>query len=347
MAFREELKKFLFSKFPEAKLTSSGDEVVIRCRFCGDSQNDLSSKHLYLFLGDESKPPMYHCFKCNSSGVLSDSVLRKICNCDNDGEMLYNLRNTVNTISKSSKHKRKNFMLYNVHNPIPEDTDLNRAKLIYINKRLGTNLSLANMVENKIVLSLGHLLQYNGVQELTRYPKTVQALDECFMGFLSFDNGCLNMRNLVYGKRDLGNSLNRRYIKYNIFNGANDVKNCYIIPTSINLYNTIRINISEGPFDILSVFLNLCGSNRNDNIYCAIGGKAYLNMAEMFISDMGIINSEFHIYIDNDIDDYVMQNLYTVMNRFHTPVYVHRNSFHGEKDFGVPLDRIQDSWIKL
>ena len=104
----------------------------------------------------------------------------------------------------------------------------------------------------------------------------------------------------------------------------------------------IKIHIGEGPFDILSVFYNLRNMNKTHNIYAAIGGKSYVNILKLFIQDLGLINVEFHIYIDNDISDWDIHNIYEYMNIFNLNIFIHRNIYPGEKDFGVPLSKIRE-----
>ena len=45
--------------------------------------------------------------------------------------------------------------------------------------------------------------------------------------------------------------------------------NYYVIPTKVDTLSTniIKIHIAEGPFDILSIFTNLCNCNMESNIY--------------------------------------------------------------------------------
>ena len=59
----ENLKEYLLSRFPDAKTASGGRQVVLRCRFCGDSQKDKSARHLYIKV--DGDVPLYKCFKCN------------------------------------------------------------------------------------------------------------------------------------------------------------------------------------------------------------------------------------------------------------------------------------------
>ena len=88
--------------------------------------------------------------------------------------------------------------------------------------------------------------------EPTRYPNIIDQLDHGFLGFLSYDNAFINMRNLDIVK-DIYEGINRRYINYNIFNKYDNTNKFYVIPTNINMEYPIKLHIAEGPFDALSI----------------------------------------------------------------------------------------------
>lgn len=338
--FQDDLKEFLLNTFPDARPASGGKEVVLKCRFCGDSK-DPRSKHFYISLGYDNKPPMFNCFKCNESGILSSKQLRMLSVYDSDMCISLDKHNTQlmklpsNNIYKHTGH-------YKLSNRYISDNDLSNAKLGYINKRLGVNLSYQDLLDNKIILNLHDLLGSNNITKFTRHDNIVNQLSESFIGFISMDNSFINMRNLRPGK--VYESIDKRYVNYNIFGNVDNSKRYYVIPNDVNLLNPnpIKIHIGEGPFDILSVFYNLRNTDKNHNIYASIGGKAYLNILRMFTQDLGLINIEFHIYIDNDITDWEISNIWEYMNIFKLNIYIHRNMFPGEKDFGVDISRIQE-----
>ena len=55
-----------------------------------------------------------------------------------------------------------------------------------------------------------------------------------------------------------------------------------------------------------------------------------------------------HIYSDNDKSDY--ENMKVINNPLNNcwidKAYIHRNTFEYEKDFGVPKERIKESYIQ-
>ena len=147
----------------------------------------------------------------------------------------------------------------------------------------------------------------------------------------------------------LDQSIRRRYTQYSIFNKFDTTRSNYTIPTTIDLLNPnrVKINIAEGSFDILSVFYNLRNRENSNCIYSSISGNNYASLCAHFIYNIGIINPEFHIYIDNDINPksiYIVQRLCEDLK---APLFIHNNNKDGEKDFGVPKERIIENIIQL
>lgn len=54
--------------------TIAGDELYLRCVFCGDSQRDTTKSHFSVNL----KTGTYHCYRCNASGRLSTRFLLRL-----------------------------------------------------------------------------------------------------------------------------------------------------------------------------------------------------------------------------------------------------------------------------
>ena len=70
-------------------------------------------------------------------------------------------------------------------------------------------------------------------------------------------------------------------------------------------------------------------------------------MAKFFIMEYGIINFDLHIYVDNDVDNYEMYKVADLLKPMSVDIYVHRNTYPGEKDYGVTKDHIIDTVVKL
>ena len=332
MEINDKLRDILLEKMPMCSLASAGRLVVFRCPFCGDSHNP-TSKHFYVNLGYNDEPFMYYCHKCKISGILNNNLLMSWGIYDVD---LCVSVTKYNSQLKFTRHQDN--YIYKLNNNYIEDNKLNNLKLKYINDRLKVNLSFKDLIDLKIVLSIYDLFKCNYINSYTRSYNIMDELNKYFIGFISRDNAFINMRNL--SMKSTSEKLKKRYINYNIFNKSSSKNNYYFIPTTIDLDNIekVKINISEGPFDILSVYLNLRNKEKH-SIYCAIGGSNYLNIIKYILTDVGLYNSEIHLYIDNDImpDIYI---IYNILNIYNIPLYIHKNICEGEKDFGVSKDRI-------
>ena len=52
---------------------------------------------------------------------------------------------------------------------------------------------------------------------------------------------------------------------------------------------------------------------------------------------------EVHVYMDTDISNSVIYELRDICEVFMLPLYIHKNMYPNEKDFGVPISRINES----
>ena len=349
MTFNEELKDYLLGTFNDARLVSGGSEVVMRCRFCGDSQSDMDARHLYVKV--DGDVPVYNCFKCNARGVLTEDTLKsfKPDYQDRDIAMMENLRQHNHSASKSLKSVKLKNNVFNIRNQFITMNHLSDIKLKYINKRLGLNLSFKDLIDNKIVLNLWDLLNSNYIKEYTRYNKDIDFLNNFGIGFLSLDNGFVSIKNLA-DKGTAGKYLDNKYNTYTIFKNADGIRS-YMIPTQVRLdiLEPIKIHIAEGPFDALSIFYHLNNANRFQNIYLATCDKGYAKAIKMFVTRYGFMNAEYHLYVDNDVSSnnpeikFAIQLIHTIG----AIGYIHRNGYPGEKDMGVYISHIKDNVIRI
>ena len=104
-----------------------------------------------------------------------------------------------------------------------------------------------------------------------------------------------------------------------------------------SLYNT---------FDIISIYKNLI-QERDTDIYYASCGFGYLTVLKSLIS-LGINTGlNVKIYSDKDKSDY--NHIDYLFNKSHISPWLdtiqfHRNNFENEKDYGVPKERIIDTY---
>lgn len=330
-----DLRDFLYSNIPNAKYGSNKRQIICNCIFpgCNDTKG-----HLYIgpFSDNNTEPVMYNCYKCKHSGIVNLDFL-SMFGLDND------LGREVVKSNKTSSYRvytKNNNITYSIHNTTVTECKLSDYKLKFINDRLGTNLTYQDCFQLKIVLNLMDLLKENNIKYYTRHESIIMQLNNNFIGFISRSNGSLNMRNL--GLIQVNENINAKYINYNLFNNI-PKDDYYIIPSTFNNNEHIKVYIAEGPFDILSIYLNLVNEHQN-SIFIAGKGKAYLKAIEFLITTYGIYDFEIHYYPDKDITDGFMNKIIRILKSFsnNINVYIHRNVYPNEKDFGVPINRIQE-----
>lgn len=341
--------KILKRNFPELK--RSGSEYVVRCRFCGDSKNK-SSAHFYINIGDENTIPLYHCFKCERSGILTPAILRELIGDSNitkeDIIDLTEISKSISTkVNLSRLRSGYNKLIRNTTWVLPTDNvSFLKEKLDYINSRLGLKLSIQEAQNLKIVFSIKNLLSANNLKS-NRSQSITDELDKHFIGFLSIDNGFLTMRNI----NDTDGFLkDARYINYSIYNEKdNNHLRYYCIPTKIDKLSKdpINIHIAEGCFDILSIYYNLRGKDGYNNIYICSNGKGYYNVLRALIEKFGLYNIIVNVYPDNDVSDSTLHFYLRRLYKLSIPVYFHRNMCDGEKDFGVCKEFINEVVYKV
>lgn len=342
----EQYKWFLKNHIkPWARLVSGGREINCRCFYCRDSDDERHG-HFYINVDlSGNKPSLYNCFKCHAKGVVTPNKLLEWGLFDQDLSIdLARYNKKIMNLSQNMKYNDK--AKYYLNNYNIKDDSLSLLKLNYINNRLGTNLTFQDCIEKKILLNLSDLLATNNVK-LTRHQNIVEQLDKNFLGFISYDNAFINMRNLDIGEVYI--TIAKRYVNYNIFDKYDNTCKFYVIPNQINPLSIepIKIHIAEGPFDILSILYNMNDGIMGNNIYAAATGSGYESLLRFLLLNLQLINVEVHLYPDADIPDYkitrIKKNLFLDKVNF----YIHRNTYPGEKDFGVRKEKIKETIIQV
>lgn len=338
-------KEFLLSHIqPWAKTEQGGRVICCRCFYCSDSKH-YNHGHFYINIPTETKPSYFYCQKCHTGGLVTSKKLLEWGLYDPDIAMDISSHNSK-VLNLPENRKFRDSEIYNIHNDIISDDKLSRYKLKYINDRLGTNLTFQNCKDMKIVLNISDLIKRNRL-DITRNSNIIDQLDSAFIGFLSYDNAFLNMRNLDIVK-DLYKGIDKRYVNYNIFGKYDNTKRFYTIPNRIDLLDPrpVQLHIAEGPFDILGIRYN-AREYIDRCVYSSIGGSGYEGLLRFFITELRTPNLEIHIYPDSDISrDFILRIIQNIMV-FKYPIYIHRNVCPGEKDFGVPKNRIEERIEKV
>lgn len=339
--FSEDYKNFLLQSIPTARIAGSG-EILCRCQECPDSR-DYRNAHMYISIPkDENSISYFYCHKCHCSGVVTHRTLIKwgIYNDAIAGELI---RHNIIAFKNPLNKKYDTRIVYKLRNSRITVDDISYAKLSYVNDRLGLSLNFREALSKKLVLNINDVLGENGISEYTRHGTIITQLNDHYLGFISLDNAFINLRK--FDNAEVYKSIDRRYINYNIFDKQDNTERFYTMPNVIDLSlpRRIQIHIAEGPFDVLSVYYNL---RRDDNcIYTAVSGSGYKGLLKHFINVMKLPYLEVHIYPDNDKygDRHVMEDIAGFLKPVGIPLYVHRNLYPGEKDFGVRLDHIKES----
>lgn len=332
----------LFLSLPNGKPASGGQFVNCRCQECFDSM-DPTSAHMYVYIPwSNDQAPWYYCHKCHSHGTVDHNKLIEWNIYDKS--IAIDLVQYLNWIEdRNGKYHKIQSNRYTVNNTIVKNDQKTEQKREYISQRMGINLSIQDLLSLKIVLNLWDFLKENNIQNYTRDINIINDLDREFLGFLSVDNSYFNMRRTVE-EGHVYKSIDKRYVNYNIF-GKKNTNRFYTIPTTVNLDTTerIKLHIAEGPMDILSIYLNL--RQKENGIYTSVAGANYLPVILYFLSDLQVPYIELHVYPDNAKEGslYRMKKLLYDIPDPTIPFYIHRNMYPAEKDFGVPLNHIQES----
>lgn len=343
---RQELKSFLLASLDNAKEGSAGRQIVCRCHLPGCTD---MKQHLYIGSFENSDEPVfYNCFKCGNSGVVGQKFFESYNGINLDPQTIKEL-SSANKGSSYRVYSRTGDTVYNIR-CINNDSPVTRKKLEYVNKRLGTDLTIQDCNNLKIVLNLYDILQNNGIKYTTRSQLDSDMLNNYFIGFLGRANSVIAMRNLLFDKNrperleKLPKNLRSKYVNYNIFQNvvANDY---YIIPTQLDVSEHVSIHVAEGSFDILGIFNS--SPKKYNSIYIAGKGKAYCSIVEFLIVNYGITKGDVHFYVDKDVPNYKIEDAVKYLSPFRFSFYLHRNTYQNEKDFGVPVQRIIDSSICL
>lgn len=339
LALQEEL-----SRDPFCKPNGAKTQWTVRCPYCNDKYSTTHGHFsIKIDADNDDAPLLFRCLKCETRGILSKDTLSDLDICLED-DLLTFLSSYNRKSSKRNNYSNTEVEKYVVYRP--DVTKENYEKLSYINNRLGILLNSDSLVQLKIVLNLYEFLYKNNIKEVPNFNiKYLNFISHNYIGFLSANNNCLIMRCI----RNDPNM--RRYIKINL-NPKNINQNTfYSIPSSFDLLytNDVHIHIAEGIFDIISVFYNVQNQNNDNNFYYATCGFGYGTILKYLIFNGLNTGLNIHLYADKDKSDVIQKNsliksnLYEWLDR----IYIHRNSFENEKDYGVIPSHIIDSCYQL
>lgn len=312
------------------------DDIVIRCPYCGDSVKHSNHGHLHVRINvNDDLPMIYHCFRCDESGIVNPGFLRDIDINDrsyNPELIRYNNKASKNFCKKLNiSTKKLNYM-----NELPSIIELAEKKKEYIENRLGIKFTYDELIELKTVFNLAEFLYTNDLKVNDKMKPTVRLLTYNYVGFLSTDNEFIVLRNIY-------NDNNTRYYKYNVRPFMQEKANkLYIIPTTLDLLRTdeIYINIAEGIFDIFGIYYHIKNKDRKNNVYASVCGCGFVSASKYFLK-LGIIgcNVTINIFSDKDKDIYFYKDLFKEIEPLVGHIYLYYNNIG--KDYGVKKEEIE------
>lgn len=266
-----------------------------RCPYCGDSKKNKNTGHLYIYYNpNEESPILCKCFKCDIAGVIDKELTEALGIYDDTLWNEYtNLKRGFISVENIKYTGIKGFRYFDMKLP---EVNMNNPKLKYIEDRLGIKLNKSDISKFKIVTSLKDFLNLNNITKYTQSIPMVDILDRDFIGFLSYGNSHLILRDLTnrYDKM--------KWTKYTVSKLTSDNSCFYSINQEINIFDNreYTVNITEGIMDILSVYKNL-GQSSDTCCNFANCGKNYNRLIEFLISK-GVYGDcvTINIYSDND-----------------------------------------------
>lgn len=318
---------------------STHKELITRCPYCGDSVKNLRHGHLYI---STHAPFAFFCHRCESKGYLNINTLKDFLT---DLDEVAVKIDTVSrkAIKNTSKYEGINTSSNKKHLKLPSyniDSKIYKRKLEYLENRLERNITIEELNALKVIMNYDDFLKINHLPNMLKYYKQDEYhmqlrrwLKVYSIGFLSMDGNYINFRHTKLPAN------NRRYQSESLNNPLNIGSRIYTISNNVDLFTPrLRLILTEGVMDIVSVWLNLYkGKQCSDTIFGSVNGRSY----KAFIDTMrkyGFLDIDLEIYSDNDVNLQVYK--YNLPMHYFNSVKIHYNVFKGEKDFGVPIERI-------
>ena len=295
----KEVKLKVFEELIQIEPHKEGEsEVVVRCPICGDSIKSEFSTHLHIKvdIDDDEMPLIYHCFRCDASGILNSDMLKEL------GIYDISLSSKVRSYNKVAMKglEKKGFTKYadkvNIVLPYPQNLELANLKKRYFEERLGITTTIDELVALKLCLNFADFLRANEINQLTVSKEVMKSLHYNYLGFISTNNDFINFRDIT-GKSKF------RYYNYDIFKVIDKSRNFYSIPNKIDLMTTedIHIVLAEGVFDILGAFYHIFDCKIDNMVYAAVCGCGYTSVLKYYLRK-GIVGKNVHIVILSDAD---------------------------------------------
>lgn len=300
-------------------------EISIRCPYCGDSIKNPNSTHLGIRFGH---PSIYHCFKCNVSGIVSTRFLKDM---DIDKAIIkkyvkwaklhrYDPEPRIREVSFNNNKEIYDFPLYNTSNQYK-----------YLSERFGVEFTEADLKRYRVILNPSHFV--NRLKSQGKEIKTKVRLNN-YIGFLTQDGNQAVFR-AIYP------NIEPRY--YNMAIEETEYRKLYVLDTEVDIKaESFNFILTEGVFDLIGVYEKFFkGSNANNNLFVAALGKSFDEPINRLIRS-GFLNFNIMLYADSseDINIEFLNDIFK--NDYIEEILLVNNIHEGEKDFGVNLANITE-----
>ena len=324
----QHLVEVLKNNLEVTSITTKRDEISIRCPYCGDSRHNSRDTHLYIKLDvKEGEVYFFHCQKCKTSGIVDKKFFQLLDIPIEEFEFIKDYNKGVRSNNNITRHI--NIEKLNIKYPRIFNNEITNKKLKYFNNRMGTNLKLSQIKQFKMIPNLYDLLNDNHIHYLTVKEKFAEILDSNYIGFLTADNKIVIMRDIT-GKK--------QHYNYIINDKLSDYRRLYIIPNKIDITNEIiDVNVAEGVFDILGVYIHFLKESNDHTLNMAVCGSNYDTIMNYLISK-GFLRINLNIYSDADVEVSFYERLLKKYKLFLNSLNLYYNN--KEKDFGTKLSNI-------
>lgn len=294
------------------------DQYRIRCPFCGDSRKDPKKARLYLKCSqDPSEPILYNCFNdnCSAKGRVDRAFFEKL-GITAEGLDGLDARRYNRLISVKSDQVELLTGEPKVPSPGSE----------YIGYRLGRSVAVEDLARFKIVWDFDQIRPFIAKRSVANtLPDPRDSIS-----FLSDDMSVLLTRFFADGSQYRWKKARLR---------PSDNRSFYTIRSTIDLIGaeTITVNIAEGIFDTLSIYLNFNTGDNSSYIGCL--GNDYRSALDHMVAK-GIFGRHVtvNVYVDGDVERDRLKARFKPYRWLFGEINLRWNAI--AHDFGVTPDKI-------
>ena len=307
-------------KTEDARTYSGGTEIAVKCPKC-KMDHPNSGPHLYIEATNEETMRI-DCKHCPLSGVLTPDLLHELGIDNIEFDEYLNKLNRANV-------KKVHFVNDRVTNiKIPNNPNKNDLiRIMYSSERTGIDFTKDdNIKKYKMMYNLNDFLRMNNI-ELNEDPNYIKEISDNCIGFLSYNNNTINMRNLS------SKLIKKRYVNLKINKNIN-YPFLYIAPNMIDLLTpNPKIIVAEGVYDILCIKERFFTEDTNNIIFGAVGSSgSYKRSILKLIQLTCFFGSDIYIFSDKDVPLNTYQDNFGKNIATFSKMYVYYNKLN--KDFG-------------